>query len=94
VERPTSDPPRLVPGDDRELVRQCELWPPHTAISRGTVHKHKRRPFANVLVGDREPVRTNELHGPTYSGRRARSDDLHQEKHSPSRVSADRHNRA
>ena len=31
--------PRLVPGDDRELVGQGgELWSPHTGIHRGAVH--------------------------------------------------------
>ena len=55
--------PRLVPRDDGELVRQRgELWPPHAGIHRGAVHEHERRPFADALVGDLEPVRPNDLH--------------------------------
>ena len=61
--RPTSDPPRLVPRDDGELVRQGdELWPPHAGIHRSAVHEHERRPFADALVGDLEPVRPTDLH--------------------------------
>ena len=55
--------PRLVPGDDRELVGQSsELRPPHAAVLGGAVHEHQRRPRADALVGDLEPVRPDDLH--------------------------------
>ena len=53
----------LVPGDDRELVGQSrELGLPHAAVDPGAVHEHERRPVADALVGDLEPVRANDLH--------------------------------
>ena len=43
--------PRLVPGDDRELVGQGgELRLPHAAVRGGAVHEHQRRPLADALV--------------------------------------------
>ena len=55
--------PRLVPGDDRELVGQGgELRPPHAAVRGGAVHEHQRRPLADALIGDLEPVRPDDLH--------------------------------
>jgi hypothetical protein len=55
--------PRLVPGHDGELLGQGgELRLPHAGIHRGAVHEHERRPFADALVGDLEPVRPNDLH--------------------------------
>ena len=55
---------RLVPGDDRELVGQGgELRLPHAAVLGGAVHEHQRRPLADALVGDLEPVRPDDLHG-------------------------------
>src|SRR5919109_1316688 len=35
---------------------------PHAAVLGGAVHEPQRRPFADALVGDLEPVRTNDLH--------------------------------
>ena len=67
--------PRLVPGDDGELVCQGgELWLSHAGVHRGAVHEHERRPFANALVGDLEPARSNDLHGRTLPAVRARQD--------------------
>jgi hypothetical protein len=55
--------PRLIPGDDGELVGQgSELWAPHTGIHRGAVHEHERRPFAGTLIGNLEPVAPHDLH--------------------------------
>lgn len=54
---------RLVPGDDRKLVGQgVELRLPHAAVLGSTVHEHQRRPLADALVGDLEPVRPDDLH--------------------------------
>jgi hypothetical protein len=54
---------RFVPGHEGELVSQPgELWLPHPRVRRGPVHKHQWRALADVLVGDLEPVRPNELH--------------------------------
>ena len=55
--------PWLVPGDNRELVRQgSELGLPHATVNGGAVDEHERRPFADALVGDLEPARLNDLH--------------------------------
>ena len=55
--------PRLVPGNDGELVRQGgQLRLPHATVHGGTVYEHQRRPFAGTLIGDLEPVRPNDLH--------------------------------
>ena len=55
--------PRLVPGDDRELVgERGELRPPHPAVLGGAVHEHERRPSADPRIGDLEPVRPDDIH--------------------------------
>ena len=56
--------PRLVPGNDRELVGQGgNLRLPHPAILGGAVHEHQRRSLTDALVGDLEPIRPDDLHG-------------------------------
>ena len=65
--------PRLVPGYDRELVSQGgELRLPHPAVLGRAVHEHQRRPLADALVGDLEPVRPDELHRHNVHGGRGK----------------------
>lgn len=53
----------LVPGGDREVVSQRgELRPPGTPVLSPAVHEHERRTVAHALVGDLEPVRSQDLH--------------------------------
>lgn len=55
--------PRLVPGDDAELVGQgSELRPPHPAVIAGAVHEQQRRSLTDALIGDLKPVRLEDLH--------------------------------
>jgi hypothetical protein len=62
--------PRLVPGDDRELAGQRgELRLPQAAVLGGAVHEHQRRPLADALVGDLQPVRPDDLHRRNRSAR-------------------------
>jgi WhiB family redox-sensing transcriptional regulator len=57
--------PRLVPGDDRELVGQGgELRLPDAAVLGGAVHEHQRRPLADALVRNLEPLRQDDLQHP------------------------------
>ena len=63
--------PGLIPGDNRELVGQGgELRSPHAAVLGDAVHEHERRPLADVLVGDLEPVRPDDLHRRDLHARR------------------------
>jgi hypothetical protein len=69
--------PRLIPGDDGELTGQCgQLRLPHAAVFGGAVDEHQRRPLADALVGDVEPVRTEDLHCRNLSGYQERSTRL------------------
>src|SRR5262249_2432581 len=66
---------RLVPGDDRELVRQTfELRLPCATVLSGTVHGYQRRPVPGSLVGDLEPVRPYDLHRVGLGGFESRGD--------------------
>jgi hypothetical protein len=66
--------PRLIPRDDRELVRQsCELRLPHAAVHCCAMHEHEQRSLADALVGDLEPARPNDLHGCTLLKRSSRA---------------------
>ena len=57
--------PRLVPGDDRELVGQgSQLRLPYPTILGAAVYQDKRRPLADPLVRDLEPARPDDLHPP------------------------------
>ena len=57
--------PRGVPGDDGELVGESlELRAPRRhSVSEVSVEKHERRPRADALVGDLQPVDLGRLHG-------------------------------
>jgi hypothetical protein len=53
----------LVPRDHRELVGQRgALRLPHATVHGGAVYEHQRRPLADALVGDHEPLRPYDLH--------------------------------
>nr|WP_246136273.1 hypothetical protein [Knoellia locipacati] len=55
--------PRLVPGHDGELVGEgVELRPPRAGVQGGAVHEHERRPRADPLVRDLQPVDLDALH--------------------------------
>ncbi len=66
--------PRLVSGDDPELVGQRgELRPPDATVLGGTAYEHERQPLANALVGDLEPIRSDDLHRRTLQARSEQS---------------------
>ncbi len=57
--------PRLVPGDDRELVGQSsQLRLPYPTILGAAVHEDERRPLAHPLIRELESVRPHDLHPP------------------------------
>lgn len=55
--------PRLVPGDDRELIRQSvQLRAPDAAVLGSAMDEDQRRPLTGPLVGDHQPVRLYGVH--------------------------------
>jgi hypothetical protein len=83
---PRSGRPRLVSGDDPELVgRRCELRSPDATVLGGTAYEHERRPLANALVGDLEPIRSDDLHRRTLYARSETSGRLRRLRRTPAR---------